>query len=301
MAKAAAATVVTEDVVDVSAVDVDVTPVEPTHATEVLGGTGAAPVDADDAITDDDFSALVDFDPDEVEDVIEEVPVPKEPVTPLPEPVKKPVVEPKVPEVQAPAQPAEPVAPVVAVAEAVPAPAATEDLTVQYQKFFDSSVEMLEKQVYTLDEETADMLDTTPSKVLPRMAARMHMQVLTAAVTQVANMLPQFIQTQTQRSTVTAKLETDFFTQFPQLVGQEETVTRMAAAYRNSNPKATVEQAIQEIGALSLVTLRMALPASPPAQAPAAVPVTPTSAKGGAAAPIAPAQPSMWEELIKEE
>lgn len=182
-------------------------------------------------------------------------------------------------------------------AEPAPDPAT---LNRQYEEFFNRSVDMLAEKVYVLSDEDKERLDTAPSEVLPRLAGQLHMQVLTAAVTQVANMFPGMLNMFQDRQRVSQETEEKFFNKYPDLKGHRETVQRMAAAYRAAYPQATYEQAAPEIAAMAMVNLRLPMTPSAP-QAQPDTPVVPTSARGGAGAPAPKANPTEWEELVKDE
>lgn len=184
--------------------------------------------------------------------------------------------------------------------EAAPSPT-SEELNAQYEKFFTDSVEVLSEKVYKLDAETAEKLDTSPSEVIPKLAATLHMQVLTAAVTQIANMLPSAMAMQGERQTVAQQREQKFYEKFPALKEHSTTVQRLAAAYRQTNPKADFDTAVSEIGTMAMVALRLPLEASPQKEPLAAKPVIPTSGKGGATPPPPQPDKTVWDELIEEE
>jgi hypothetical protein len=179
-----------------------------------------------------------------------------------------------------------------------------EDINAQYEAFFNQSVDLLEKNVYTFDEETREALDTNPSQVLPKLAAQMHMQVMSAALTQVYNMFPTLLQEHQGKMSAVQEAEDAFYTEYPQLKGHEETVNRIAQVYRQANPKATDRKMIaSEVAAMAMVQARIPLPGTQPQQPePAKVkPVVPTSARGGTTSTPTTANPSEWDELIQEE
>lgn len=182
-------------------------------------------------------------------------------------------------------------------------PQAPEDLNAQFQEWFSKSAETLADQVYALDDETREKLDTAPSEVIPQLAGRLHMQILTAAVTQAANMLPQMIQQEQVRTTEVQAAENAFYDAWPALRDHSQEVDRIADAYLRANPKADRDTAIKEIGTIASVRLQVPLPGQePPAQQqPAPAPVTPTAARGGQAAAAQPPTRSVWEELIADE
>lgn len=184
------------------------------------------------------------------------------------------------------------------VPEGQPIPSQT-DLNAQYQNFFNQSVGALE-QVYQFAPEVAEELDTTPSKVLPKLAATLHMQVLTAAVTQVANMFPSLMEMHMDRTSHVKATEERFFTEYPALREHSPMVQRIAQAYRAINPNATYEQIAPEVAAMAMVQARIPAP-TPQADPVLTKPVTPTSQRGAPPAPSQTQQKSVWDELITDE
>ncbi len=174
------------------------------------------------------------------------------------------------------------------------------DLNAQYEEFFNKAVEALEP-VYVLSEEVAEELDTSPSTAIPKLAARLHMQVLTAAVTQVANMFPQLMQVETERKDVYKQSEERFFNEYPQLKGHERTVLQMAQAVHSMNPNATYEDIAPQVAAMAMVQEKILPSDTAPPEPPAPKPVTPTSVKGGTPR-TEPPKPKTWvDELLEEE
>lgn len=208
--------------------------------------------------------------------------------TPKPEaiePTVKPEETPQVPQTEAP-EPQE----------------TREDLNARYEEFFKKSVETLEAQVYQFDDEMKDTLDTEPSKVLPKLAAQLHMQVLTAATTQIANMLPGMMAVMNERSNIGQQRQDKLLTDYPELKGHEKDLVPIAQVMRQLNPNDTFEQLAPKIAAAAKVQLQLF--DSPASQQPLAQrPVTPTAVKGGSTPPAAPSlnQPTQWDELIAEE
>lgn len=159
-----------------------------------------------------------------------------------------------------------------------------EDLQAQYQEFITRSVDNLTASTYKLTDEQKELADTSPSELLPKMAAMVHMQVLTQATTLMANMLPQMLPMITEKQSLDQQAEEKFFTQFPQLREHRDDVFRVARAYKSANPNVTGERAMQEIGTMAMVSLRLPLTQPEPVEQVApSRPVIPTSAQGGPA------------------
>lgn len=175
-----------------------------------------------------------------------------------------------------------------------------------YQQFFNKSVDTLAEHVYKFDEQTAEALDTEPSKALPRLAAQLHMQVLTAAVTQTANLVPNLIAQYQQNQSGVEAIENKFYGEYKDLNDHRQTVDNIARLYRQLNPTKSFEDAAPEIAAMARVQLRLPVPGQvqmqqTQPQPQVQQPVVPSSARGGQAAAAPIAQPTEWEELIQEE
>ena len=95
------------------------------------------------------------------------------------------------------------------------------------------------------DDETAD--------ALANVATKLHQTVLQTIDQQLA---PRIVQTIAQQQEA-AQIEEKFYSEWPELKTPEaqETVMRLASAYRQANPKVSVEQSIQEIGAAAMMSL----------------------------------------------
>lgn len=180
-----------------------------------------------------------------------------------------------------------------------------EDIETQFKDFFEKSVTALEP-VYKLSEEEAEALDATPSEAVPKLAARLHMQVLTAATTQMVRMMPQMMEHFGNQRSAWDKTEQEFYDKYPALKKQEysETVERIAWAYRQQNPKTPEPQAMDEIAAMSMVTLQLPLEQQQSSQQETTVdtpPPAPGSARGQGVANRGQTTKNEWEELMEIE
>lgn len=278
----------------------------PEHEAAVTTGdeNAAAPKETDEEDISFDINELI----DELDDVkeVEETPPPVE---------AKPEAKPEQPAQQE--QPKQPEAPKQEVTEPQVQPPqepqpvkeepqpqqSAEDIQKDFATFFAKSVETLSDTVYQLPQEVAEQLDTEPSKVIPTLAATLHMQVLTAAVTKVANMLPALLTMERQRQTIVDDTEKTFYGQYKELEPHKDVVNRLAVAYRQVNPNATFEQAAPSIAAMAKVQLGLVdQPRPQPQEMVTQTPVIPTSVRGSSVPPAAPqGQMSQWEELIQED
>lgn len=204
-----------------------------------------------------------------------------------------------------PATPAEPETPKEPETPAAPAENVEETFKQEYQNWFDKGVDTLEKSgVYTLDDEDAEALAMSDAegvkKVVAKLGARMHMQVLSAAVTQAANMLPQLIPAVTRGLEQQNREVESFYTDYPELNEHKDTVDTIAMSMLQANPTMPKKTLRQRIAAAAMMSVGI-VPKdyrSQPAQPPA--PVTPASAMAPQSPPPQQ-QTSVWDDVINIE
>lgn len=133
----------------------------------------------------------------------------------------------------------------------------------QYVKWRGETEDLLAKHHYTFTQEQMDELDVNPADFISKAMSRVYLDAVTASLTQIAAHLPRMVQSINDQSTHANKHEEAFYQKWPQLKVHHDKVLRMGAAYRQMNPEATVEDFINEVGAQTLVSLRI----SPDSQA----------------------------------
>jgi hypothetical protein len=144
---------------------------------------------------------------------------------------------------------------------------------------------------YAVSSEDATALLTEPESVLPKILARAHLQMVGEALGLFQRLLPGAVQQITEARLQASKAEDMFFGRWPELKGRTAEVVEMGKVYRQLNPKASAEQAVEAIGAMVKSALGMPNetkapePAKPVAFRPAGVGV----ARGPA--PAAPKDP----------
>ena len=165
----------------------------------------------------------------------------------------------------------------------------------------------LSKQ-YVLSEEQADLLVTDPNKVVPQLLAQMHMNVLSHALRMVQESLPQQFTQHTERALAEQKLNDQFSTEFPDLSLSDkevnQAVTQAVALVKTQMPKATMEEKIQRVGALTRALLGKPAPTAQAVQQPvsrlaAPQPVSPSRTSPASRSSTAPAK-DQWAGLIDE-
>lgn len=246
----------------------------------------------------DDFGGL-EFGGDDIDDVsVGEVEEPAQPSTPAgapktPEP--KPQEAPTPPPAEAPApstKPAEVEQPKPpGQQEQQPNPAPSEPISAwdQFQKDKPTIVESMAKTRYAMTKEDQDLLEAEPFTALPKLAARVHVELMQDVLQSMAGMLPVAFQGFMQEHAQNAAVEDEFKQAWPQIdfAKHSADVEAFAQLYRQSNPKATKAEAIQMVGAM--VIAKHGLAATPQQ------PATPAPATPGAppAPPFAPARPGV--------
>ena len=256
-------------------------------AEEIIGG-----LDDDENTGDEGKPSAAPEEPAPKTEVMEETPPTPVPAPPPEQPsTPAPTAEPTVP-----AQPE-------AVPDTAPQPT-SEELNQQYQDWFRRGSDFLVESVYKLDPETKTKLDTNPSEVIPQLAAQLHMQVLAAATTQAANLFMTMLPQMQERLSYEKSLEDQFYDTYKELKSHTKTVDNISKVYRQMNPNATPEQAMQHIAAMAMVQLNI-VPPQMQTQVQMQVPpaaVTPTSARGPSGTAPAPSGAKSWvEELVDEE
>lgn len=177
------------------------------------------------------------------------------------------------------------------------------ELQRQWQEYQAKQQEQLE-QYYAIDEESALALATEPEKVLPKLAAQLHMSVMQQVQAEIAQSIPTLLKGTQEREVRESKAKNEFFTAWPELKGKENEVMQMGLMFRQLNPKATPQEAIQRIGEMTMNALgiaRQQQQQQQQQQRPAA-PATPFRPAGGPSAvrPAGTQSKNAWEDLLDE-
>lgn len=182
-----------------------------------------------------------------------------------------------------------------------------QQIVAQYQQWRGQAEELLATQHYNLTEEQATELENEPAKAIPRLAARLHMEVLQQATAAAMRIIPSMMQEVTAVQSVQSQREQEFFQEWPELQSHRDDVLRFGTSYVQMNPNATFEDFKRDVGAQVAVARKVDLSARQTAaqsgngQAqPSPPPQKPLSARsaGGAQAPSSPTNP--FEQLDVE-
>lgn len=201
------------------------------------------------------------------------------------------------PQAQPPVQAQEPQQPVEQQQTVSPEDRARQ-LSEQRQKF----VAELERQ-YQFSEDDAEMLISSPEKVLPKAMAAMHANLLEAMTYGLMQQLPQVVGHVLEQRQAVQSAEQKFFSRWDKLNTPQgrQMVQRMGAAWRQVNPTASEDEFITQVGAAVSVALGVP-PSTEPSTPPAAVHRPPPPAAPGGSTPVPkPSQPTNAFAQLAEE
>ena len=154
---------------------------------------------------------------------------------------------------------------------------------------------------YALSAEDSAEMFTDPGSVLPRLLAKMHQQAMADTLASVQAAVPNFVQSNAAATRVESEARNAFFSVNDDLAKPEfeDAILRIGDLYRQVNPRATREVAIQKVGELARVAL--GLPGKGGAATPAvAAPVPFTPSRGGTGGSKVGAPKGTWEQLNSE-
>ena len=160
-----------------------------------------------------------------------------------------------------------------------------EELEGMYEDHRKQMLPQLE-QTFQLTEEEAAALDEAPSKMLPKLAARMAYEVLLSSYNANVAAMPSIVNRLISVSQTAQKAEGNFYTRWPDLKdGKHAAAVKTAVqAYRSANPRATANEVIEKAGLMAMIQVGLdptkvgkteSAPASKPAVKPPAKPAAP--------------------------
>ena len=156
------------------------------------------------------------------------------------------------------------------------------------------------EKAYEFSEDDATALQVEPEKVLPKLAAKLHLEVLDSVMQHVLTSLPDVIKRQTESSSLESRAKGEFFSAWPELAGHDEQVLQMGKMFRQLNPTADPQTAIQKIGEMTMVALGKQRVAKAQVETPVApaVPFRP-AAPGRVGTP--PPAKTKWEAVFDDD
>lgn len=250
---------------------------------------------------------------EEVEGDLEILDAPDKPQTEEPDsaPAEKPAPAepdplPSSTPVEAPAAPAAP-APMPTPEAPTPPPSIPSTAPFDAAAWESEQVSKLET-MYAVSGDDAEKLQTEPELVLPKMAARMHLDITKSLLTAVQSMIPEILTHQQSAQAADQEARTEFYSANPDLNDPkyEQAVLQVAKMYRAANPSAPRAEAVKTIGNMARMALGLSQQPIDPAPTASAALLQPARPKpfspargGGAAAPNKP--PSIWDEMSRDD
>ena len=160
------------------------------------------------------------------------------------------------------------------------------------------------EDLYKLSEEESAAMFTEPEKVLPKLLAKMHQQATQSVLDSMQTAVPQIVQRTESATRVETEARQAFFSVNSDLAKPEyeAAVLQVGAMFRQVNPNAPREVAVQKIGELARVALNLppkaAVAVAEPAAAQTSKPFTPS--RGGTGGRGAAGPKGTWEQLNAE-
>lgn len=180
-----------------------------------------------------------------------------------------------------------------------PAPLDPAKVLADYQEWRGKAETLLAEQHYNLTDEQAEEFDTDPGKAIPKLAAKLHMEVMHQSVAMIANLLPRILANVTAVQTDQSEKEKAFFKDWPELIEHRDQVERHGAVYMQMNPKATFKEFTRDVGAQVAVSQKVDLSKrqQTTAETPKMKAHTPIAAGGGPGAAAPATKLGLFEQL----
>lgn len=157
-------------------------------------------------------------------------------------------------------------------------------------------------KAYGMSEDEGTELIRNPHEVLPKLAARLHLDVTEAVFRGIEAILPQRVAEVLSERTQQETVEKAFYTDWPQLNKPEyrQLVGNMQRLHKQQFPKATQEAFVKEVGAAAMVALRLPMDEAAPAAPVVNRPFTPAQPGGGAPGNSRVNSSNVFESLSEE-
>lgn len=157
------------------------------------------------------------------------------------------------------------------------------ELEGMYQEHKASTLPTLEK-LFQLSEEDAAALDAQPSTVLPKLAAQMQYDTMLSTYNAVLAAMPSIVHRLIQASGDATSASTQFYDRWGDLnnVKSRPAVAAAIKAYKSANPRASLEDTIEQAGVMAMINMGLDPTAKKPTETPVAVKTV----------PVAPARPA---------
>lgn len=163
-------------------------------------------------------------------------------------------------------------------------------------------IDVVAQQVYQLQAEELEAINTEPEKAIPKMLARVHVNAVQGVLRHVAQQMPAMVSGLIQAQSEYRKREDEFFTAWPQLdrTKHRDQIMKVGQVFRQLNPNATMEDFVKQVGAQVVLMngLHVQQQNSPPPPTPQAAAFVPAGA-GRSSVPPAPPDSNPWAEMVE--
>lgn len=133
----------------------------------------------------------------------------------------------------------------------------------EIKKTYEENKQKLEQEValnhYNLSDDQQVRLDDGDVTLLPELMAKVYTDATTSAVSHMISQFPRLIEEALQNRETTNNNEQVFFKQWPQLNVKDhgDTIQHFGNLYRQMNPQASPEEFIRDVGAQTIVALKL--------------------------------------------
>lgn len=118
------------------------------------------------------------------------------------------------------------------------------------------------QEMYKLSDQEVQDFQTNPGEAIPKLAAELHYKVMMSLHSSMMELLPHAIESQSRLTQKKVEYENKFYGKFPALkeavakdIKVEATINEAIKAFRVANPKATMDDLINKVGLLTMITL----------------------------------------------
>lgn len=176
-----------------------------------------------------------------------------------------------------------------------------EQAAAQFAQVREQAEQML-AEYYKLSQDDVNALEEDPTEFLktaiPRLTARVYVDAVVTSIQRVQQALPNIVTQIVSEREESRNAEEAFFQQWPQLREHKDTVTRIAAAYRQINPDMPQDQFMRDVGVQAMVMLGLRAEEKP--SQPKARPFRPAARKKAPSTLEAPKPKNAYEQLDEE-
>lgn len=178
-----------------------------------------------------------------------------------------------------------------------------EEVAESQAKWRKDTEEALSVGHFALSEELAEEIEENPGTAIPKLMSKVYLDAVQNATAAVVQLLPQILEKFQSQQSQANGLETQFFETWDKLDPKEhgETLQKLGTAYRAANPNASPDEFIRDVGAATMIALKIPHEEiqeaiDTPAQVPAHKPLTP----GGAPAAKSTTPDNQFTQLAEE-